>query len=46
MVGISLEPPMNINVEIVWRKNSWQYHGVRKFIEYARDYAKEKPLAV
>jgi DNA-binding transcriptional LysR family regulator len=43
MTGISLEPPMNINVEIVWRKNSWQYHGVRKFIEYVREYARKTP---
>lgn len=44
LAGIPLEPPMNINVEIVWRKNSWQYHGVRKFIEYVKDYSRKKAL--
>ena len=44
LVGIPLAPPLNINVEIVWRKNSWQYLGVRKFIEYARNYSRRASL--
>ena len=31
---LALDPPLSVNVEIVWRKNAWQYNGVRKFIEY------------
>lgn len=41
IVGIPFDPPMRVNLEMVWRKNSWKQKSVRQFIEFAKHYVSE-----
>lgn len=41
IVAIPFDPPIRVNVEMVWRKNSWKQKGVRQFIEFAKHYISE-----
>ena len=41
IVGIPFDPPISVNIEMVWRKNSWKQKGVRQFIEFTKQYVKE-----
>lgn len=41
IVGIPFDPPIRVNIEMVWRKNSWKHKGVRQFIEFAKQYIRE-----
>lgn len=44
IAAIPFDPPMRVNLEMVWRKNSWNHKGVRQFIEFAKHYISENMI--
>lgn len=42
VVMIPFDPPIRVNVEMVWRKNSWKHKGIRQFIEFTKHYVAER----
>jgi len=42
IVMIPFNPPIRVNVEMVWRKNSWKHKGIRQFIEFTKHYVADK----
>lgn len=42
IVKIPFDPPIRVNIEMVWRKNSWKHKGIRQFIEFTKHYVAER----
>ena len=39
--GISLEPPIDVNIGIVWKKGKFLSHSAQLFIDFAMQYCSE-----
>lgn len=44
IVGISLDPPLMVDIEMAWLKNGTAYHNLNTFMQFAKKYAAEHGL--
>lgn len=44
IVGLPLEIPISINIEMIWQKNGKLYQNIKCFIQYAQQYIKTNGL--
>lgn len=45
IVGLSLDPPLMIDIEMAWMKNGVSYRSINAFIHFAKEYTARKRLS-
>ena len=46
IVGIPIDPPLEVDIEMAWMKNGTAYRNINDFIQFAKQYARENRLRI